>query len=196
MQQPVSKKQDMSVLMKTLLDLGPLAAFMIADQMANIFVATGVLMVAVIIAFIITWVMARRIALFPVITLGFILIFGGLTLLFDDETFIKLEVTISYGLTGLFLLGGLAFGRSLLQLVFGGIVELADAGWRIVTWRMGVFLVAVAGLNEVVWRSVSTDNWVWFRGLGILGLSVLFLISQVPTVMRYIKDDEQASESD
>ena len=76
-----------------LLDLGPLAAFMIADQVTDIFVATGVLMIAVVIAFIASWIMARRIALIPLVTLGFILIFGALTLLFDDETFIKVEVT-------------------------------------------------------------------------------------------------------
>ncbi len=107
---PTPKKPDMSVLLKTLLDLGPLAAFMIADQVVDIFIATGVLMIAVVIAFIASWIMARRIALIPLVTLGFILIFGALTLLFDDETFIKVEVTITYGLSGLFLLGGLALG--------------------------------------------------------------------------------------
>jgi len=187
---PTPKKPDMSVLLKTLLDLGPLAAFMIADQVVDIFVATGVLMIAVVIAFITSWIMARRIALIPLVTLGFILTFGALTLLFDDETFIKLEVTITYGLSGLFLLGGLALGRFLLQMAFGELVDLEDAGWRKVTWRMGVFLLGVAALNEVVWRTVSTDLWVSFRGLGVVAISVLFLVSQAPTVLRHIKEDQ------
>ena len=152
--------------------------------------ATGVLMIAVVIAFIASWIMARRIALIPLVTLGFILIFGALTLLFDDETFIKVEVTITYGLSGLFLLGGLALGRSLLQIAFGELVDLEDAGWRKVTWRMGVFLLGVAALNEVVWRTVSTNLWVHFRGLGVVAISVLFLVSQAPTILRHIKEDQ------
>ncbi len=176
-------------IVKTLVDLGPLIIFYVAESYSDIFVATGFLMVACTIAFIVSWTMARKIAILPILTLVFALIFGGFTLLFEDATFIKIEVTITNALLGIFLVGGMFFQKSLLKVIFGDFAELTKEGWDKITWRMGWFFIVIAILNEIVWRSVETDLWVDFRVFGILGLTFAFLISQIPMTMRHMVDE-------
>lgn len=185
----------MPPMVKTLVDIGPLIVFYVAESYTNIFVATGYLMVACTIAFIVSWVFSKKIALLPLLTLAFALIFGGFTLLFEDDSFIKIEVTITNALLGIFLLVGMYFEKSLLKLLFGDFASLNDEGWNKMTWRMGWFFTGIALLNEAVWRTVETDLWVDFRVFGILGLTMVFLLSQIPMTMRHMVDepDDQSS---
>lgn len=185
-----SPVKSMPALVKFAIDIGPLLAFMIANQFADIFIATGVLMAAVGLAFLVSWVMTRKIAILPLVTLGFVLVFGGLTLMLRDDTFIKMNVTISNGLFGIALLGGLAFGKSLLKLVFSDMIGVDGEGWRKMTLHMGVFLLSIAVLNEGVWRSVSTDTWVQFKVFAIPVLSIVFLFTQMPLIQRHMIDEE------
>ena len=182
--------KSMSPILKSLIDLGPLLLFFAVDQLADIFLATGVLMVAVAAAFAVSWKMTRQIPILPSATLVFVLIFGGLTLLLGDEEFIKIEVTLTNALCGLILLAGLAMGKSLLKIAFGGVTELDDPGWRKLTLRMGLFLIAIAAVNEAVRQSVPTDLWVMFRVYGILLLTALFFVSQIPLIKRHLIEDE------
>lgn len=179
----------MPPILKTLVDIGPLIVFYVAESYYDIFVATGFLMVACVIAFAVSWKYTRKIALLPVLTLAFALVFGGFTLLFEDDSFIKIEVTITNALLGVFIVGGMFFGKSLLKILFGDFAPLSEEGWNKISWRMGWFFIVIAVLNEVVWRSVETDIWVDFRVFGILGLTFLFLISQIPMTMRYMEDE-------
>lgn len=180
----------MSSILKTVIDLGPLVLFFVVDQLAGIIPATAFLMVAVAIAFIVSWKITRNIPILPSVTLVFVFIFGGLTLLLGDEEFIKIEVTLTNALCGLFLVGGLIMDKSLLKIAFGEMTEIDDRGWQKLTLRMGLFLLAVAILNEIVRRSVATDLWVLFRVYGILGLTALFLISQIPLIQRHMIEDD------
>jgi intracellular septation protein len=179
----------MPPLLKSTIDLGPLLLFFVAEQLADIFLATGVLMVAVAVAFAASWKLTRKVPILPSVTLIFVFIFGGLTLLLGDEEFIKIEVTLSNALCGLILLGGLAMGKSLLQTAFGEMTEIDDLGWRKLTLRMGIFLIAIAAANEAVRASVSTDLWVLFRVYGILVLTALFFLAQVPLIKRHLIED-------
>lgn len=182
-------EKPISPVLKSVIDLGPLLLFFAADQLADIFWATGVLMVAVAIAFAVSWKLTRQIPILPSVTLVFVFIFGGLTLLLGDEEFIKIEVTLTNALCGVFLLGGLAMGKSLLKIAFGEMTDLDDVGWHKLTLRMGLFLIAVALVNEAVRLSVSTDLWVMFRVYGILGLSALFFLLQIPLIKRHLIED-------
>ena len=175
--------------LKGSIDLGPLLLFFAVEQLADIFLATGVLMVAVATAFAVSWKLTRQIPILPSVTLIFVFIFGGLTLLLGDEDFIKIEVTLTNALCGLILLGGLAMGKSLLKIAFGEMTAIDDLGWYKLTLRMGVFLIAIAAVNEVVRRTAPTDIWVIFRVYGILVLSALFFLSQVPLIKRHMIDD-------
>jgi intracellular septation protein len=110
----------------------------------------------------------------------------------QNEMFIKLKPTIIYALFATLLLGGLLTGRSLLALVLDSVFQLTDEGWRKLTVRWGLFFVALAILNEIVWRSVSTDTWVAFKTFGILPLTILFALAQTPLLMRHAADKKGA----
>jgi intracellular septation protein len=121
----------------------------------------------------------------PLITAIIVVVFGGATLIFQDETFIKLKPTIIYVLFGGVLLAGLAFGKSLLGLVFDQVLHLTDEGWRKLTLRWGVFFLTLAVLNEIVWRTQSTDFWVSFKVFGVAPLTFVFAGLQYWLLQKY-----------
>jgi intracellular septation protein len=121
----------------------------------------------------------------PLITALIVLVFGSLTLVLHDELFIKLKPTIIYLLFAGVLLGGLAFGKPLLGLVFDSVFHLTEEGWRKLTLRWAVFFVALAILNEIVWRTQTTDVWVSFKVFGVLPLTFLFAALQFPLMSKY-----------
>jgi len=182
--------EQMSPMLKLGIDLGPLILFFIADELYDIFVATGVLLVSLVFSFGVSWAMARKIPILPSVSLVFVLIFGGLTLFLGDEEFIKIEVTLTNALCGVALLLGLVWKQSLLRMVFGQMLDVDDEGWAKLTVRLGLFLIAIAILNEIVRYSVSTDMWVAFRVYGILGLNAVFLATQIPIMKRHLIEDE------
>jgi intracellular septation protein len=184
----------MPPLVKILVEAGPLVAFFIANARAGIFWGTGTYMVAAAIALTVAWIMTRRIAIVPVVTLVFVLAFGALTLALHDDTFIKMKVTLINTLFGAILAGGLMFGRSLLKPVFGEAMALDDAGWKKLTLRWALFFFFVAGLNEAVWRSVSTDTWVNFKVFGILPLTFVFALAQMPLMQRHAPPEEEGAD--
>ena len=179
------QRPQLNPLLKLVLDLGPLVLFFAANGRYGIFAATGVFMAAVLAALLVSYVLTRRLPIMPVITAIIVVVFGGLTLVLHDATFIKVKPTLIYLLFGGVLLGGLAFGKSLLGIVFDSVFHLTEEGWRKLTLRWAIFFFALAVLNEMVWRNVSTDTWVTFKVFGVLPLTLLFGALQVPLVKRY-----------
>jgi intracellular septation protein len=167
------------------LDLGPLILFFAANARFGIFVATAVFMVAIAIALAVSYALTRHLAVMPIVTAIIVLVFGGLTLILHDELFIKLKPTIIYVLFGGVLIGGLAFGKSLLGMVFDSVFRLTDEGWRKLTWRWALFFFALAVLNEIVWRTQSTDFWVSFKVFGVVPLTFAFALLQYPLLQKY-----------
>ena len=166
-------------------DYGPLVAFFAAYVMSDLLTATAVLMAATALALGLSLIAERRVPLMPLITAAVVGIFGGLTLWLNDETFIKLKPTIIQGLMAAVLLGGLAFGRPLLKPVMGSAWPMDEAGWRALTFRFALFFIAMAGLNELVWRTQSTDFWVAFKVFGLAGLTFAFGMCQMPLLQRH-----------
>eukprot|EP01037_Dinobryon_pediforme_P002351 gene2351-2388_t len=140
-----------------------LPATVLAGEKGGIFTATVVLMAGVLAALVVSLVVMRRIPVMPLVTALVVTIFGVLTLYFQDEQFIKMKPTFLDMIFGLILLVGLAFGRPLLPYILESAFHLTDAGWRKLTFRWGVFFLVLAGLNELVWRTQSTDFWVNFK---------------------------------
>ena len=187
-----SKPTELNPMLKLALDVGPLLLFFFVNTRWGIFAATGAFMAATIVSIAITYALARRIPTMPLVSAVVVMVFGGLTLYLQDETFIKLKPTIIYSLFAVLLLGGLLMGRSLLALVLDSMFQLTDEGWRKLTVRWGLFFVAMAILNEIVWRSVTTDTWVTFKTFGILPLTILFALAQTPLLMRHAADKKGA----
>jgi intracellular septation protein len=178
-------KPQLNPLLKLVLDLGPLILFFFANSRYGIFVATATFMVAIVAALIVSYAMTRRLPIMPVVTAIIVLVFGGLTLVLHDATFIKVKPTIIYALFGAVLLGGLYFNKPLLGIVFDSLFHLTDEGWRKLTWRWALFFFLLAVLNEIVWRTASTNTWVDFKVFGVVPLTFLFAALQAPLLKKY-----------
>jgi intracellular septation protein len=166
-------------------DYGPLAVFFATYVTEGLMAATGALIAASLVALVAAWALERRVPLIPLMTAAIVALFGGLTLWLQDATFIKMKPTIVQALFALILLGGLGLRRPLLKPLLGPMMPpMSDAAWRQFTLRYALFFVAMAALNEVVWRTQSTDFWVTFKVFGLSGLTFLFILSQIPFVGR------------
>ncbi len=184
-------------LLKLALEIGPLALFFVTNGKAGIFWATGVFMVAILISLTLTWLLERRLPILPLVTGVVVLVFGGLTLILQDELFIKLKPTIVNTLFAAILFGGLFWGKSFLKSLMGSMFRMTDQGWRLLTIRWAIFFIVLAVLNEIVWRNTSTDTWVSFKVFGIMPLTILFSLSQLPAMNRHqLPNDESGSEPD
>jgi intracellular septation protein len=180
--------------LKPMVDYGPLAVFFLAYFKAGLLIATGALIAATAVALVLALWVERRVPWMPLTTAVVVGIFGGLTLWSGDETFIKMKPTIVQALFAAVLLGGLAFGRPLLKPLLGTAWPMDEAGWRQLSLRFALFFVVMAALNEAVWRTQSTDVWVTFKVFGLIGLTLLFSIAQVPLMTRH-RLAEEAEES-
>src|SRR3954468_20309484 len=166
-------------------ELGPLIVFFVANAKFNLFVATGAFMVAIVAAMIASYVVVRHVPIMALVTAVIVLVFGTLTLVLHDETFIKVKPTIIYGLFAAILGGGLLFGRSFIAIMFDQVFNLTPQGWRILTLRWALFFFGMAVLNEFIWRTQSTDFWVGFKAFGVIPLTMIFAIAQMPLTKRY-----------
>jgi intracellular septation protein len=172
-------------LFKLATELGPLIVFFAANAKFHLFVATGAFMVAVVVAMIASYVVTRHVPIMALVTGIIVLVFGTLTLVLHDETFIKVKPTIIYGLFAVVLGGGLLFGRSYIAVLFDQVFNLTPHGWRLLTARWALFFLGMAILNEVVWRTQSTDFWVAFKAFGVIPLTMIFGVIQMPLIKRY-----------
>jgi intracellular septation protein len=181
------------------LDYGPLAVFFAAnllagklhlpnmvDSLARVLIATAAFMVATFVAILVSHIKTGRISPMLWITGGLVLVFGGLTLYFRDDTFIKVKPTIVYAMFSAILGFGLATGRPLLQsLLEGAYPGLSAEGWRKLTINWTGFFAFMAVLNELVWRNSSWDFWVGFKLWGAVPLTLLFAMANVPMLLRH-----------
>jgi intracellular septation protein len=140
----------------------------------------------------------RHIPVMALVTGVIVLVFGTLTLVLHDETFIKVKPTIVYTLFAAVLGGGLLFGRSFIAIMFDQMFNLTAQGWRVLTFRWALFFLAMAVLNEIIWRTQTTDFWVGFKAFGVMPLTMGFAISQMPLIKRYHLEPAslEASEAD
>src|SRR6188474_1810380 len=170
---------------KLVTELGPLIVFFVANAKFNLFVATGAFMVAIVTAMIASYVVVRHVPLMAIVTGVIVIVFGTLTLVLHDETFIKMKPTIIYGLFAAILGGGLLFGRSFIAILFDQMFNLTPKGWRVLTLRWALFFCAMAVLNEFIWRTQSTDFWVAFKAFGAIPITMIFAMTQMPMIKRY-----------
>jgi intracellular septation protein len=177
--------------MKLLFDMFPVILFFIAYKMGDIFVATGVAIAASLAQ--IAWLKLRR---HPVenmqwVSLGIIVVFGGMTLVLHDETFIKWKPTVLYAAFAVALLvGRYMMGRNLITAMMGKQVRLPEPVWDRLNIAWVVFFVVLGVLNLVFAFRFSTDVWVNFKLFGSLGLTVLFVIAQAFYFSRHVLEDE------
>ncbi len=177
-------------------DYGGLAVFLIAYVISRDLVqATWWLVAGSAAALVLGFAIERRVAPMPLIAGGAALLFGSLTLVFQDPRFIKIKPTIMNLLFGLVLLGGLALKRNPLRLLMGEALHMSEAVWKVFTLRYGIFFLCVAVLNEFVWRTQPDGIWVVFRFPGLILLTLAFSLSQTPLIMRGMREVEPETSS-
>ena len=181
----VPEKKQLNPFLKLALDLGPLLLFFFANAKLGIFWATGVFMAAVLVSLVVSYVLIRRLPVMAVVSAIIVTVFGGLTIALENDTFIKVKPTIIYLLFAGILFGGLIFKKPLLEIAFDQVFHLTEEGWRKLTIRWAVFFLALAVLNEIVWRNFSTDTWVSFKVFGALPLTFVFAMLQMPLLNKY-----------
>ncbi|EJF85396.1 septation protein A [Bartonella rattimassiliensis] len=208
-----NKKSSLSPTLKFLLEMGPLVAFFFANYKGEwliknieffqtfnkpIFPATAIFMVAIIISLSLSWIIARQIPIMPLISGIFVLVFGFLTLWLHNETFIKMKPTIINSLFAFILFSGMLFKKPLLRYAFDSTLKLDDLGWQKLTYRWAFFFVFLAILNEIIWRNFSDNFWTNFKVFGVMPITVLFMITQMPIIIKhsqglFIEEDKSDS---
>jgi intracellular septation protein len=202
----MSDRPSLNPMLKLALDLGPLLLFFLANakpalfepwiaplipaavatgERSGIFVATAVFMVAILAALAISYALTRRLPVMAVVSAIIVVVFGGATLIFQNETFIKLKPTIIYLLFAGTLFGGLIFRKPLLAMVFDQMFHLTEEGWHKLTIRWALFFLALAIVNEIVWRTQTTDTWVTFKVFGVMPLTFIFAALQYPLLTKH-----------
>lgn len=176
--------------MKLLFDLFPIILFFIAYKVVDIYVATAVAIAASILQ--IGWLLlrGRRVESMQWVSLAIIVLFGGLTLLLQDETFIKWKPTVLYGLFAAVLAGArLAFGKNLIRSAMQAQIALPDLVWTRLTWLWSGFFAVLAVLNLYVAYQFSTDTWVNFKLFGTTGLTLAFVLGQAFYIGRHAQEE-------
>ena len=202
----MNDRPQLNPLLKLALDLGPLLMFFFANarpalfepwvaplipaavatgERSGIFVATAVFMVAILAALAASYALTRRLPIMAIVSAVIVLVFGGATLIFQNDTFIKMKPTIIYLLFAGTLFGGMIMRKPLLATVFDQMFHLTEEGWRKLTIRWALFFLALAVLNEIVWRTQTTDTWVSFKVFGVTPLTFIFAALQYPLLMKH-----------
>ena len=186
-------------LVKLALEIGPIAVFFLAyrwaavpdglsmteRQLEQILFATKVFVPTILAALAASWWLTRKLPRMAVITAIVVTIFGGLTLILLDDTFVKMKPTILYGLFAAILGFGLLRGQSYLRYLLDEMIPMQAEGWLKFTRRFVLFYIGLAVLNEIVWRGWGTDVWVNFRTFALPAANFLFIMAQVPLFTRY-----------
>ena len=174
---------------KLLIDIGPLAVFFIFYTRSGLQASILPFMIATVIAVLFSYILEKKIPIMPTVGAGIVLLFGGLTIYFDNDVFFKMKPTIINLLFAVILYGGLLIKKPLLKYLLGAAIKLEEIGWKILTQRWIGFFIALAVLNEIVWRTQSTDVWVNFKVFGILPITFIFTMTQFPLVKKYQLED-------
>lgn len=177
--------------LKLALEAGPLVVFFIVNAKMGIFTATAVFMVVTVLALGYSYIKLKKLPTMPLVGGAFIMVFGGLTIAFEDDSFIKLKPTIVNTLFASALFIGLQMKKNFLKTVLESALTLDDAGWHKLAVRWGWFFLVLAALNEAVWRTQTTDMWVNFKVFGIMPLTLLFTFAQMPLIMRHQPVEEE-----
>ena len=174
---------------KILVDIGPLVIFFIFYTRGNLQSAILPFMIATVIAVLFSYIVEKKIPIMPTVGATIILFFGGLTIYFDNEVFFKMKPTIINLLFSVVLYGGEILKKPLLINLLGTTLKLQEEGWTKLTTRWIGFFIALAILNELIWRTQSTDLWVNFKVFGILPITFIFTMTQFSLIKKYQIED-------
>jgi intracellular septation protein len=192
----MTEKRELPQGLKLALDFAPLVAFFVAYKLGGVYWATSIIIALTIVSLIIGYALTGRVAKFPLFSGILITVMGGLTLYLHNDMFVKMKPTAANLIFAGILGGGLLTNRMFLKDLLGSAVEMPQAAWRTLTWRWTGFFIALAGLNEYVWRSMPEATWVNFKVFGLMGLTMLFAIANAPFMAKHMTGDDTKPSAD
>ena len=200
--------KEINPFVKLLLEMGPIVLFFVAymRMKENVYTISGteydgfILVTAGFVLLLIVttgllWLLTGKLARMQIATLVMVVLFGGMTVWLNDDRFIKMKPTMIYLLFGATLGFGLLRGSSYLQYVMEGMMPLQDAGWMILTKRLMIFFFGLAILNELIWRTSSTETWVYFKTFGLTLAMFGFFMTQSKLLQTYGTDKDSSDQS-
>ena len=200
--------KEINPFVKLLLEMGPIVLFFIAymRMKENVYTISGteydgfILVTAGFVLLLIAttgllWFLTGKLSRMQIATLVMVVLFGGMTVWLNDDRFIKMKPTMIYLLFGGTLGFGLLRGSSYLQYVMEGMMPLQDAGWMILTKRLMIFFFGLAILNELIWRTSSTETWVYFKTFGLTLAMFGFFMTQSKLLQTYSTDEDSTEKS-
>ena len=171
---------------KLLLDLGPLVLFFATNYVTKDFMlAIAVLVGATLLSLAFSWFTERRFSMMAAIGCAAVAFFGGLSIYFDNELFIKIKPTVFTVILAVVIAGGRIMGRNPLAAIMGSQIKLTDRGWHLMSWLWVAMFATTALANEIAWRTLTTDGWVTFKAFGITGISLVFMVLTFPVLTKH-----------
>lgn len=186
--------------LKLAFDFAPLLGFFIAYKLGGVYWATGTIICLTLVSLVLGYALTGKVAKFPLYSAILVTIMGGLTLYLKNDMFVKMKPTAANLVFAAVLGGGLLAKRIYLKDLLGSSVSMPETAWRTLTWRWTLFFLALAAANEYVWRNLSEEMWVDFKVFGLMGLTFLFVLANLPFMAKHMKDvaapgsDEQNSQ--
>ncbi len=185
-----------------LVDLGPVLLFVLSFVLLGrvpayrenaIYIATGVFVAAVIAAMIYSQLTRGSIPPVLLVTGLIVTAFGGLTIALKNDTFIKVKNTIENGFFAVAIAGSLLMGQNALRLVFGHAFNMSDRAWTIYAWRWAGLFATLAVVNEIMRNAMTTSGWVTWHFWVLFGLTIVFVLANLPFIMKHHVEEEPAS---
>ena len=191
-----------SPLLSSLLEIGPVIIFFAVFiwrkgevmviggvEYSSLIQATAIFVPLMIASTFIGWLVNGHLSKVQVLTLVLVIFFGALTVLLNDERFFKMKPTLIYVLFGTVITYGQMRGKGYLQALLGERIPMEDIGWQLISRRLAIFFFALAALNEIIWRTQSSETWVYFKTFGLTSAVFIFMILQYPILKKYGRMD-------
>jgi len=194
----MSENKKNSSITTSLLEIGPVIIFFLVfiwrngetvviggQEYSSLIQATAIFVPLMILSTGLGWWINGHLSKIQVLTLVLVIVFGAMTVFLNDERFFKMKPTLIYVLFGAALSFGLMRGQNYIEALMGDKLVMHSEGWAIIAKRLTVFFFALAVLNELVWRTQSSETWVYFKTFGLSGAVMLFMLFQVRVFMKY-----------
>ena len=194
----MSENKKNSSITTSLLEIGPVIIFFLVfvwrngetvviggQEYSSLIQATAIFVPLMILSTGLGWWINGHLSKIQVLTLVLVIVFGAMTVFLNDERFFKMKPTLIYVLFGAALSFGLMRGQNYIEALMGDKLVMQSEGWAIIAKRLTAFFFALAVLNELVWRTQSSETWVYFKTFGLSGAVMLFMLFQVRVFMKY-----------
>jgi len=200
----MAEEKKLNPILKLVLEIGPVAVYFLAyrrfadqsvtyagTEYSGIVAATAIFVPLILLSLAVSWALTRTLPRMAVFTAIIVVVFGGLTVWLNDDTFTKMRPTVVYSLFAFILGFGIwVQGRSYLRYLMGEVMPLTEQGWMLFTRNWVFFFAAMAVFNEFTWRFLGEEAWIWLDTFGQMILTFIFLATQFPLLNRHSDEDK------